>query len=43
MRLIDVGDDVSRTVTLCTQAYRDALEGQYKTLFDIVRRRHAVL
>jgi polysaccharide pyruvyl transferase WcaK-like protein len=43
MRLIDVGDDVSRTVTLCTQAYRDALEGQYKTLFDMVRRRHAVL
>jgi polysaccharide pyruvyl transferase WcaK-like protein len=38
-RLIDAGDAVPRSVALHTQAYRNALEDQYRTLFDLARQR----
>jgi len=41
VRLIGAGADVSRAVALHTQAYRDALEVQYQTLFGLARKRHA--
>jgi polysaccharide pyruvyl transferase WcaK-like protein len=41
LRLIGTRDAVSDAVGLHNQSYRDALEDQYKTLFDLVRRRLA--